>query len=237
MLPLAFASPFMLLALAALPALWILLRLVPPRPRRYRFSAAAPPPRPSPDRGDARPHALVADRCSGSASPRWSSSMLAGPVWSPSAAEGTGARPAPPPRRQWLGLGARLAASRPRRRGPYRRRRDGRATGRPRSRPRARPATSRSARPPRRATASRAMRREPWTPAARHPPRRPSPPSLRPSPPPRSSGSPTASAAATRPAFLAGLAGPLGERKVDDRRGRRARRRWPSPAPRTRPAR
>ncbi|KAF0132495.1 MAG: hypothetical protein FD152_1892 [Xanthobacteraceae bacterium] len=36
-LPLAFASPLVLFALAALPALWWLLRLVPPRPRRMRF--------------------------------------------------------------------------------------------------------------------------------------------------------------------------------------------------------
>lgn len=36
-LPLAFAAPLVLFALAALPALWWLLRLVPPRPRRVRF--------------------------------------------------------------------------------------------------------------------------------------------------------------------------------------------------------
>ncbi|QCI63484.1 DUF4159 domain-containing protein [Phreatobacter stygius] len=36
-LPLAFASPLVLFALAALPALWWLLRLVPPRPRRVKF--------------------------------------------------------------------------------------------------------------------------------------------------------------------------------------------------------
>ncbi|QCK88915.1 DUF4159 domain-containing protein [Phreatobacter aquaticus] len=36
-LPLAFASPLVLFALAALPALWWLLRLVPPRPRRVQF--------------------------------------------------------------------------------------------------------------------------------------------------------------------------------------------------------
>jgi hypothetical protein len=36
-LPLAFASPFILLALLALPVLWWLLRLVPPRPRRIAF--------------------------------------------------------------------------------------------------------------------------------------------------------------------------------------------------------
>ncbi|MCA0320029.1 MAG: DUF4159 domain-containing protein [Proteobacteria bacterium] len=36
-LPLVFASPLVLFALAALPALWWLLRLVPPRPRRVQF--------------------------------------------------------------------------------------------------------------------------------------------------------------------------------------------------------
>jgi hypothetical protein len=36
-LPLGFTSPFLLLALAALPLLWWLLRLVPPRPRRITF--------------------------------------------------------------------------------------------------------------------------------------------------------------------------------------------------------
>jgi hypothetical protein len=36
-LPLAFLSPWMLMALLALPALWLLLRLTPPRPRRVDF--------------------------------------------------------------------------------------------------------------------------------------------------------------------------------------------------------
>ena len=36
-LPLGFTSPYLLLALAALPILWWLLRLVPPRPRRISF--------------------------------------------------------------------------------------------------------------------------------------------------------------------------------------------------------
>ncbi len=36
-LPLAFLSPWMLAALLALPALWLLLRIVPPRPRRVDF--------------------------------------------------------------------------------------------------------------------------------------------------------------------------------------------------------
>ncbi|GLK70850.1 DUF4159 domain-containing protein [Ancylobacter dichloromethanicus] len=37
-LPLAFATPLLLTALAALPLLWFLLRLVPPRPRRIAFA-------------------------------------------------------------------------------------------------------------------------------------------------------------------------------------------------------
>ncbi|BBF91748.1 DUF4159 domain-containing protein [Blastochloris tepida] len=40
MLPLAFASPALLFALAALPLLWWLLRFVPPRPRRVAFPPA-----------------------------------------------------------------------------------------------------------------------------------------------------------------------------------------------------
>jgi hypothetical protein len=36
-LPLAFSSPFVLLALASLPALWLLLRITPPRPRQIDF--------------------------------------------------------------------------------------------------------------------------------------------------------------------------------------------------------
>jgi hypothetical protein len=37
-LPIGFTSPLILLALAALPILWFLLRLVPPRPRRVQFA-------------------------------------------------------------------------------------------------------------------------------------------------------------------------------------------------------
>ncbi|MGA8991191.1 MAG: BatA domain-containing protein, partial [Rhodoplanes sp.] len=36
-LPLAFAQPLVLLGLLSLPALWWLLRLIPPRPRRVDF--------------------------------------------------------------------------------------------------------------------------------------------------------------------------------------------------------
>src|SRR5215212_10382744 len=36
-LPLAFAQPLVLLGLLSLPALWWLLRLIPPRPRRINF--------------------------------------------------------------------------------------------------------------------------------------------------------------------------------------------------------
>ncbi|MEI8146331.1 MAG: BatA domain-containing protein, partial [Alphaproteobacteria bacterium] len=39
-LPIVFASPLVLFALAALPAIYILLRLVPPRPRRVPFPPA-----------------------------------------------------------------------------------------------------------------------------------------------------------------------------------------------------
>lgn len=37
--PLAFASPWILLGLAALPAIWWLLRVSPPLPKRVRFPA------------------------------------------------------------------------------------------------------------------------------------------------------------------------------------------------------
>src|SRR6202167_5185346 len=37
--PLAFAAPWLLLGLAALPILWWLLRVTPPAPRRVRFPA------------------------------------------------------------------------------------------------------------------------------------------------------------------------------------------------------
>ena len=36
-LPLSFAEPFLLLGLLSLPALWWLLRVMPPRPRRIEF--------------------------------------------------------------------------------------------------------------------------------------------------------------------------------------------------------
>src|SRR5918994_2276196 len=36
-LPLTFAAPFVLTALAALPAIWLLLRVTPPQPRRIAF--------------------------------------------------------------------------------------------------------------------------------------------------------------------------------------------------------
>ena len=39
-LPLAFAEPLVLLGLLSLPALWWLLRLIPPRPRRIHFPPA-----------------------------------------------------------------------------------------------------------------------------------------------------------------------------------------------------
>ena len=39
-LPLGFAQPLVLLGLLALPALWWLLRLIPPRPRQIAFPPA-----------------------------------------------------------------------------------------------------------------------------------------------------------------------------------------------------
>ena len=92
MLPIAFTSPFMLLALAALPALWILLRLVPPRPRTFHF----PPLRLLLD--------LMPTEETPARTPWWLTLlrlgiaalvilMLAGPIWRPATPEGTGAGP------------------------------------------------------------------------------------------------------------------------------------------------
>ena len=89
-LPLAFASPLVLFALAALPALWWLLRLVPPRPRRVRF----PPTRILMD--------IAPKEETPSHSPWWLTALrlllaaliilaMAGPMWNPPAATG-GAR-------------------------------------------------------------------------------------------------------------------------------------------------
>lgn len=39
--PIAFATPWVLTALAALPLLWLLLRVIPPAPKRIRFPALA----------------------------------------------------------------------------------------------------------------------------------------------------------------------------------------------------
>ena len=49
-LPIGFTSPLLLLALLALPILWWLLRLIPPRPRRIAF----PPTRIQPARKNGR---------------------------------------------------------------------------------------------------------------------------------------------------------------------------------------
>lgn len=89
-LPLAFASPLVLFALAALPALWWLLRLVPPRPRRVRF----PPTRILMD--------IAPKEETPSNSPWWLTLLrlllaaiiifaMAGPLWNPPAAT-SGAR-------------------------------------------------------------------------------------------------------------------------------------------------
>ncbi len=58
--PVAFAAPWLLLALPALPILWWLLRVTPPAPRRIAFPALRLLRDLPIARGDAGPHALVA---------------------------------------------------------------------------------------------------------------------------------------------------------------------------------
>lgn len=92
MVPLAFASPLMLLGLAVLPALWILLRLVPPRPQRIDF----PPLRllfgliPTEETPARTPWWLTLLRLAMAALVIL---MLAGPVWRPSGAGSEGSGP------------------------------------------------------------------------------------------------------------------------------------------------
>ncbi|GBU18470.1 MULTISPECIES: DUF4159 domain-containing protein [Methylobacterium] len=89
--PLTFAAPFALAALAALPVLWWLLRVTPPRPKRIAF----PPLRIAAD--------LLPERQSPARTPPWLLILrllaaaalilaVAGPVWSPSGIGATGAR-------------------------------------------------------------------------------------------------------------------------------------------------
>lgn len=91
-LPIAFTSPWMLVALAVLPALWWLLRVVPPRPREVPF----PPLRLLLD--------AIRPRETPARTPWWLILMrmalavlvilaLAGPVWRPAAVTGTGSGP------------------------------------------------------------------------------------------------------------------------------------------------
>ncbi|MDQ0473632.1 DUF4159 domain-containing protein [Labrys wisconsinensis] len=92
MIPLAFTAPMMLLALAALPALWVLLRLVPPRPRRIDF----PPLKlllgltPTEETPARTPWWLTALRLGLAA---LIILMLAGPVWNPRAGPAAGSGP------------------------------------------------------------------------------------------------------------------------------------------------
>ena len=60
-LPLGFAEPLVLLGLISLPALWWLLRLVPPRPRRIAFPPTRSPPS---TRTSARDNAMTSARSS-----------------------------------------------------------------------------------------------------------------------------------------------------------------------------
>ncbi|MFN3853825.1 MAG: DUF4159 domain-containing protein [Phreatobacter sp.] len=91
-LPLAFASPLVLFALAALPALWWLLRLVPPRPRRVQF----PPTRilmeiaPKEETPANSPWWLTALRLLLAA---FIILAMAGPLWNPPASTGAGRGP------------------------------------------------------------------------------------------------------------------------------------------------
>ena len=106
-LPLTFAAPFVLTALALLPAIWLLLRITPPQPRRVDF----PPLRILAD--------LLPERETPARTPWWLlllrlvlAALLiiaaAGPVWNPSAGDG-GRSPHPPSRGQRLSFGPRLA--------------------------------------------------------------------------------------------------------------------------------
>ena len=91
--PLTFAAPFALAALVALPALWFLLRVTPPRPRRIEF----PPLTLVAD--------LVAERQTPARTPPWLLILrilaaaalilaVAGPVWNPAGIGANGARSA-----------------------------------------------------------------------------------------------------------------------------------------------
>ena len=86
-LPLTFAAPLVLTALAALPAIWLLLRITPPQPRRVDF----PPLRILAD--------LLPERETPARTPWWLLLLrlvlaaflilaAAGPVWNPSAGDG-----------------------------------------------------------------------------------------------------------------------------------------------------
>lgn len=90
-LPLTFAAPLALAALAALPALWFLLRVTPPRPQRIAF----PPLRIAGD--------LLAERETPARTPPWLLILrmiaaaclilaVSGPVWNPSATGATSGR-------------------------------------------------------------------------------------------------------------------------------------------------
>jgi hypothetical protein len=88
-LPLTFLSPFVLAGLAALPAIWLLLRVTPPQPRRIDF----PPLRILAD--------LLPEQENPARTPWWLLALrllvaallivaAAGPLWNPGAAGGRG---------------------------------------------------------------------------------------------------------------------------------------------------
>ena len=111
-----FTTPAVLLALATLPALWLLLRVTPPQPRRIDF----PPLKLILD--------LVPRQETPARTPWWLLLLrlivaglvivaMAGPVWNPAKDTARGSGPDPADRRQWLGRRARLGRARRRRRG------------------------------------------------------------------------------------------------------------------------
>ena len=103
---LAFAAPWLLTALAALPVIWWLLRVTPPAPRRDLVSGDSAAARADPARGDAGAHAVVADPAAhgrgGADHPR------AGASAAQSARGASRRRAAGPRHRRRLGGGARL---------------------------------------------------------------------------------------------------------------------------------
>ena len=114
-LPLSFGLPAVLWGLLALPVIWWLLRLTPPRPQTESLSAAADPGAGAEARGDAAAEPVVADAAApgdgGARHPGAGRADLQPARKAAHGGRGPGAR-----RRQWLGERARLEAPRRHRR-------------------------------------------------------------------------------------------------------------------------